>query len=321
MKPVLKRGIMAVLLLLLAGFVALNLLAYSHARKMLIFSAVGERTSKPENLSFLTRLKVLIVGINLPRPESDEPPESLAPNCRETTIPASDSITLTGWYAQGKTNRSLVILFHGYGSQKTALVPEAQFFLEKGNSVLLVDFRGSGGSSENYTTIGVLEAEDVAAAVRYAKKNLPVSRIILYGRSMGAVAVLRAVSHDGGEPDGIILEATFDTMLHTVRNRFHAMRVPAFPAAELLVFWGGRSFGFNGFHHKPVDDAKRVRCPVLAMHGTDDPRATLPEGRRVFDAIPGTNKTFIVFEKSGHESYYSTHPEQWKAAADTWLRR
>ena len=110
-------------------------------------------------------------------------------------------------------------------------------------------------------------------------------RIYGYTRR-GAAAILRAVSKNNITPDAVILEAVFDTMLGTVRNRFASMNVPSFPSAQLLVFWGGRQWGFNGFRHNPVDDAAALHCPALFMHGFDDPRATCAEGRRVFDALP-----------------------------------
>jgi hypothetical protein len=117
-----------------------------------------------------------------------------------------------------------------------------------------------------------------------------------------------------------MLEAVFDTLLNTVRHRFRAMEVPAFPSAELLVFWGGRQWGFDGFEHKPSAYAASVRCPVLLMHGARDPRVTLTEARRVFEAIPGT-KEFVTFERSGHESYLSKNAEQWRSAVERFIRR
>jgi hypothetical protein len=44
-----------------------------------------------------------------------------------------------------------------------------------------------------------------------------------------------------------------------------------FPA-ELLVFWGGRQFGFNGFAHNPIRYAQALRCPALFQHGSKDNR-------------------------------------------------
>ena len=91
----------------------------------------------------------------------------------------------------------------------------------------LVDFRGSGESSESYTTIGFREANDVSAVMHYVQTAVAHSSVILFGQSMGAVAILRAVHEDGITPDAVIVEAVFDTMLNTVRHRFAAMGLPS----------------------------------------------------------------------------------------------
>ena len=99
----------------------------------------------------------------------------------------------------------MVILFYGYSAEKTSLLDEARAFLDLGASVLLVDFRGSGGSSESYTTVGVHEAEDVAAAIRYARERLSHGNVFLFARSMGAAAILRAVRAHAVQLDGVML--------------------------------------------------------------------------------------------------------------------
>jgi pimeloyl-ACP methyl ester carboxylesterase len=116
---------------------------------------------------------------------------------------------------------------------------------------------------------------------------------------MGAAVVLRAVHACGVQPDAIIAEAVFDRMLSMVRNRFRIMGVPSFPGAELLVFWGGRQAGFNGFSLNPVDYAASVRCPILFLHGAADPRARIEEARSVFATVPGW-KRFKEFPGIGH---------------------
>ncbi len=310
-----KRWFAIAVALAAIGFAGLNVLAYRHARAMMHFTTGGRRTCKPEELTVWHKARVLAAGVNVPRPTGQRTPSELAADCRVLTIGARDGITLETWYcARGETT-PLVILFHGYSTEKTSLLEEAGAFLDLGVSVLLVDFRGSGGSSESYTTVGAHEADDVAVAVRFARQELSHSHVVLFGQSMGAASVLRAVSQHGVQPDAVIVEAVFDKMLNTVRNRFHAMRIPPFPSAELLVFWGGRQWGFDGFRHNPVDYAASIRCPVLFMHGEHDPRATLSEGRRVFDAVPD-RKDFVTFPRCRHESYVSTHPDQWRAAVE-----
>ena len=103
-----------------------------------------------------------------------------------------------------------------------------------------------------------------------------------------------------------------------MRHRFEALGVPSFPGAELLIFWGGRQAGFNGFSHNPVDYAASVRCPILFLHGTADPRAHLEEARHVFDAVPGV-KSFEELPGVRHEAGVARFPEKWKAAVEKFL--
>jgi alpha-beta hydrolase superfamily lysophospholipase len=295
-----------------------NLVAWRHVHAMLHYRNGGVRTAQPEVLAGLGRVKALLFGVHLPRPRGTATPSDFGMRYESETIQAPHGVRLGAWFCPGATTSTVVVLFHGYGSDKTSLLDVARALHRFGLSTYLVDFRGSGESSENYTTAGYLEADDVAAAVARVRERFPGSRIILYGQSMGAVAVLRATDRLGVQPDGIIVEAVFDTILNTVRNRFRIMDVPSFPSAELLVFWGGVDFGFNGFRHNAVTYAGGVTCPVLVLHGTADNRARLEEAQRVYDALAGP-KTFQVFEGSGHESYIARNPALWKQSVASFL--
>lgn len=314
----LKSYLLIILISILIGLVSLNILAYNHARAMTHFTSIDSRTTKLEELSLLSKIKVLFFGVNIPRPNSQRNISELDSGCQTLAINEPGRITIETWHCDRGASAPLTILFHGYASEKTSMLEEAKMFLELGTSVLLVDFRGSGGSSESYTTIGVREADDIAVVYRYAQMNLPHNEIILYGKSMGAASILRALHENGVSPDAVILEAVFDTMLNTVRNRFNLMGIPSFPGAEFLVFWGGKQWGFDGFKHNPVDYAKSLKCPALFMHGTSDSRATLVEGRRVYDATIST-KRFIMFDKVGHSSYISAQPEKWRTSIKDFL--
>jgi hypothetical protein len=211
-----------------------------------------------------------------------------------------------------------VLLFHGYTASKTSLLLEAAAFHARGYSALLVDFRGSADSSESYTTVGYREADDVRAAVRYAASVLELTMPLLYARSMGAAAVLRAVALHELPVRGLVLEGVFDRMLTTVKQRFYAMGIPATPFAHLLVLWGGVQFGFWGFGHNPVAYATRCRIPVLMLHGAHDPRATLAHARAVFAALAG-DKRLCEFDDAKHEQLPLADRARWDAALDRFL--
>ena len=310
-----KRIALAAIALLLLGFLGLNVLAYHHARVMLHFTTGGERTRPPESLSRLQRVLTLIVGVTIPKPRCTATPAELSLPFETCLIPAADGGTLEAWHIPHPVAKGTVILFHGYSACKSSLLAEAKCFHEMGYGCWLVDFRGSGGSSGDDTTVGFREATDVARAVQFVRESdASGAPLVLYGKSMGGVAILRAIAVHGVRPQGIIVEAAFDTMLNTVRNRFHLMGIPSFPSAELLVFWGGRQTGFPAFRHDAVEYARQVDCPVLMLHGAEDPRATVEQARRVFAALPGP-KTFVVFDHATHESCLAVEPERWESAA------
>ena len=166
--------------------------------------------------------------------------------------------------------------------------------------------------------LGFHEAKDVKAAVNYTRGLARAGPLILYGQSMGGAAVLKAMSDSNLGVDAIILEGVFDKMLSTVGNRFVAMRVPSFPSAHLLTFWGGMQLGFSGFGHNPVDYAQTVKCPALILHGKEDPRATVEEARNIFSSLSGT-KRMELFDDTGHSSCHKADPEQWKEAVYSFL--
>jgi alpha-beta hydrolase superfamily lysophospholipase len=304
-------------------FVAVNILAYMHARAMTHFTAGGERTEKPEALSFGQEVKTLFTGVNIPRPENRTTPADLGLKFTVQHMQASDGTVLEAWCIPCAEPRGVVVMGHSYAASKSHLLREARAFHELGYVTLLLDFRGSGGSEGNETTIGVREADDMFVAAESARFDLavrdPNRPLILYGQSMGSAAVLRAIAVHGLDPDAVILECPFDRLVSTVGNRFQAMKLPAFPGAQLLVFWGGVQNRFNGFAHNPCDYARDVHCPVLLMHGTSDPRVSREQIDNVFENLAG-EKELVLMEGAGHEPYLDSHSAEWKAAVSTFLK-
>src|SRR5204862_2534004 len=119
-------------------------------------------------LNGLEKLKVLVIGVRVPKPVDDRTPDQLGLQYERVAIPVDARVTLGAWLIPHPQPKGGVILFHGFTAVKSQLLPEAAAFHARGYSALLVDFRGSGDSSERYTTVGYREADDVVAALRYA---------------------------------------------------------------------------------------------------------------------------------------------------------
>jgi alpha-beta hydrolase superfamily lysophospholipase len=314
-----KRILQVVLGLVGTGAFALGGLTYRHAWALTHFADGGQRTPPPERLGWRERLRPLVNGAVLPHPRYRRTPSDLGLRYERRWVTTADGLRLEAWHVPAPETRGTVLLLHGYAAAKDSMLDPARALRGLGWSSYLVDFRGSGGSGGTDTTIGVHEGRDVAAAWSAARALTPADRpVVVYGASMGAAAALRAIAREGVAPDGLILAAPFDRLLHTVANRFHLLGVPSFPAAHLLVYWGGVQHGFDGFAHNPEEYAAAVRCPALVLHGGADERATPAQARRVFARLQGPRR-FHLFEGLGHESFVSRRPAEWRAEVGSFL--
>jgi alpha-beta hydrolase superfamily lysophospholipase len=277
------------------------------------------RNPMPEPLSptLRDRLRLLLCGAVLPRSENRTTPAELGLPY-ETHKLCGGTGRLSAWYIPHPMRRGMVLLFHGYHSCMAHVLSEAKAFHEMGYACFLIDFPGSGASEGDATTIGCHEALDVAHTVNYVRDHWRNERLILFGSSMGGAAILRAVDIHRVEADAVILECPFDRLINAVAARCRMLGVPTFPTARLLVFWGGLRMGFNGFRHNPADNARGVRCPVLLMHGTNDPKTPCAQVQAIYMNLAG-DKTVYYFEGLGHESYVEKRPEEWKGQVRRFL--
>lgn len=213
-------------------------------------------------------------------------------------FPSLDGTFLDAWLITAERPRGVVAVFHGYGANKGDLLREAREFHAMDLDVLLVDFRGSGGSEGHETSIGFHEAKDVRAAVSYAGGLPGHPHVIAYGVSMGSAAILKAEADGGLGARALILECPFDRLLTAVDRRFEERRVPAFPLSRLLVFWGGWRQDFDGFAHNPVEYARGVRTPALLIAGAEDPLVRPEETASIAQAL--TNGQLLTCPGVGH---------------------
>ncbi|MDQ5826307.1 MAG: alpha/beta hydrolase [Chloroflexota bacterium] len=305
------------LLLLLCGFVLVNSVAWMQAWAMTHYASGGETTAKPEALSLSDKVRAVLGGVTVTRPDNSHTPSDIGLEYEPRTITMEGGY-LEAWFMPHAEAKGLVLMFPGYAESKESLLPSASTLHAIGYSLLLVDFRGAGGSSGEETTLGVREAKDVARSVEYARVQWPGQPIVLYGVSMGAAAVMRAIAVEGVQVEAAILESPFNRLLSTVRNRFHSMGLPDTPGSELVVFWGSVQQGFNGFEHNPEEYAAAIKCPTLVLHGKNDPRVTTDEALSIYARLPGT-KQLAVIEDAGHESLAVYAPDRWKMRVERFL--
>ncbi len=294
-----------------------NTVAFVQAWAMTHFVDGVGQTVAPERLTRLGKLRVLLTGVRVPRPADTLTPADVGLPFTGRRV-AGATADLAVWCVPAERHRAVVVLFHGYSASRSSLIPAAGPLHDLGCDLVLVDFRGSGGSAGRVTTIGYREADDVAAAAAFARTWRPGEPVVLLGQSMGAAAVLRAVGQLHVPAEGLLLESPYDRLLSTAENRFRSMGLPPFPAAELLVFWGGVQQGYWAFGLNPAEAAAGVRCPAVVLHGDLDPRVTVAQSRAVFDALGGP-KHFERFATAGHLGFREADPGRWRRVVDVFL--
>ncbi|UII25165.1 alpha/beta hydrolase [Fulvivirga maritima] len=293
---------------LLIAFLCLNVITIFLAYKLTHFSSNGEPTVTSRYQKVKKKLQGLVYdGLGTARPKNTEVPY----NPYETIVFESNDLALEGWYIPARRSKGTVIMFHGYISDKSRLIAKSKKFHKMGFNTFLVDFMGSGGSEGHQTTLGYYEADQVKAAYDIIKARKNESKIILFGTSMGAASIMKAMKDHQLNAQSIILEAPFDSMLEAVEARFSLFHIPSFPCARMLMFWGGVINGFNAFDHNPEEYAKDIQVPSLIIYGEKDDRVSKEEIDNIYHNLKGPKK-LKNYPEAGHRLLLENINNQWE---------
>jgi len=302
---------------LLIIFLLVNIIAAFHAYKFTHFYSNAAPVKKPDQMSGAEKLKAIFFGIRYPKTKVVD---SLGLPHDTVLLQTTDSLQLESWYVHNDSAKGTVLMFHGHGSSKSGIIAEARKLYEMGYHVMLTDFRAHGNSEGNTTSIGIYESRDVKAVYDYivAKGE---QHIIIWGISMGAATVLKAIDEFGIKPDKLILEMPFGSLHSAVQGRMKTMGLPAEPLSTLLTFWCGLEIGSWAFSHRPDGYAKKVNCPVLLQWGAGDKRVTEDETNTLFSNISSHDKIMIKYLQSGHESLFKKETGKWVSVISYFLNK
>jgi alpha-beta hydrolase superfamily lysophospholipase len=168
-----------------------------------------------------------------------------------------------------------------------------------------LDSRGYGLSEGAYASFGGREADDIgawldllAAHLAQIDPALPF-RPTLWGRSMGAAIAIRAAADDS-RIVAIVLESPMVDLDASVAVVLRKRWIPCPKLlARLVTLRAGKLAGVSLSRPRPIDSARRVKCPALIVHGTEDRVVAISEARRFADAFPTPPRWFDV-EGAGH---------------------
>lgn len=256
------------------------------------------------------------------RPIYPEPPPKITWGTIEPIrLKTSDGEELGAWFVNGEATAGSVLLLHGNGADRSALVPAAEVFARRGLSVLMVTERAHGDSTGEINDVGYSARFDCAAGVDYLKSRRPNRPIIVVGQSLGAAAAIFAAPDLGSAVAGYALECPYTDLKTALRRR-----------AEMSLPWPLSLVGYAGMRIAaayylphlaeiaPIEAIKNVpaEATILILAGGQDRRSTLADVDRLA-AAAGKRARVRIFAKAGHLNFVSTEPEDYRHALTTFV--
>lgn len=232
-----------------------------------------------------------------------------------------------------------VLILHGYSGSVAPDLVEYGPFLRRTAGVLGLDFRGHGESEDAPTTFGMLEVEDIAGALAWLGER-GITRVALFGTSMGGIAAIEAVAilGDGSltaadadvararapvDPPrarivGIVAESVATSVEVPVANRIRSplRRV----IAGRLFAAAARMLGGDPRDTEPGKVIGLVEpVPLLLIHGSVDTTVPVEEGNRLM-ALAGPSAQHWIIEGADHGQGHAVAGQDYERRVTDFLR-
>ena len=304
-----------ILWVLLVQFVLINISGILYGYKLTHFYEPSLKPLQPSSKNILVKTWKLFRGPRFEKTVIEEVPHF---PYETIDLVTKKNIKIEAWYMPVDSSKGTVIMVHGLGGNKSLLMSQAYEFRYFGFNVLFIDLRAHGNSGGNTTTLGFRESEEIKLAYEYIFKKSE-KRIFLYGISLGAVVVAKAIYDYNLAPSGIILDMPFGSLKKLLEGRARILGFPEEPFGVLVTFWSGIERGFNGFRHNTIRYAKKINCPVLMQYGALDRLVTSTETNSIFRNIASDKKKLVIYENAGHDYFLNKDPLKWRKEVSEFL--
>ena len=218
----------------------------------------------------------------------------------EVEVRSIDEVRSSAWFIDAGRERCVILLSGIHGSRLASL-PRAEFWLDRGWSMLLPDLRGTGESDSRSISFGWNERLDVEAWILWLRAR-GVKTIALHGQSLGAAAAVYAAA-DGSTIELLVLDACYDDVEHALERRLPFVPWPALTLFPVRLFAELR-IGASANELRPVECLKRIRTPLFMAVGTDDREVGRSAPAEMLAASASEHKQLHWVEGARHEELW-----------------
>lgn len=268
-------------------------------------------------------------------------------------VRAQDGVILQARAWIPKTPQGLVCLVHGFGEHTARYERVATQMTRAGLVVVAFDQRGHGRSPgpRGFTPSYAQLVHDIDAAVAQSQERFEGLPTYVYGHSMGGGEVLNyLLRHEPttvdlrgavvtspwlelSEPPGLHVEWIAQAVERVwptfqISHRFERGRLSHDPSVDEAYFSDPYVHSkitaplFAGVCEAgrwTLDNAHRLDCPLLLMHGTADRVTSSEASARFAAAAPKSMCTWIPWEGLFHELHNEYEGHEVVAAAVDWM--
>jgi pimeloyl-ACP methyl ester carboxylesterase len=227
-------------------------------------------------------------------------PKELNLLAEEVTFGMPDNTLSPGWIIEGaQLDGPTIITTHGWTNSRYGSLYKAQRLAQWASRVIVYDMRGHGDHTAKVCTVGQLEPNDLCVIMDHVQQT-PAEKFILVGSSMGAGITLHAAVNDQSHHNrvvGVILDGPYRYAMQPVASHLRLKRIPSEPFCMIanamlrIMFW-------NFTRYDRAQQASLLKCPLLVLHGSDDPICPASAGKAIANAA--TNGTYVEIAGGEH---------------------
>lgn len=231
----------------------------------------------------------------------------------DITVMSADGLQLIGWYVPSK-NSAAVIAQHGYKSDRTELLQEAEMLYRHGYGVLLTTVRAHDMSEGEKISFGYHEMQDLEAWYQYllSIKDIDSCKIGAIGNSMGGSLVIQYAAQNENIK-AVVAQSAFSSLDDTVSTSVkYFTGLPSFPFAPMIVFWAEKEVGLNSSDINTMNWIREISPrPVFLMQGGADAVISATSGELLYAAASEPKELWYEPEL-GHAEFDKVLPENFE---------
>lgn len=283
----------------------------------------------------LLSLSVLVLGVSAyvgwnlthpPKKALQTTPEAVGLSYEPVSfVSRQDGLVLQGWLLTSPENRLTVICSHGYRQNReqadVPLLPLAKVLVEHGMNVLLFDYRNSGESAGQMTSVGQYEVRDLLGAVDYVHSRQELNpKVALLGFSMGAATAILAGAE---EPTvaAVVADAPFADLTRYLEANFSVWTgLPTVPFNRTILAVTPIVTGLQPEKVSPVQVVSKFDGrPLLLIHGEADDDIAPENSLELQQAYPAAELLRVA--EARHVKSYQQDPKRYEAVVLKFLQK